>query len=160
VTAVVLVPVVPVPQLQSFNHPTRVVMTRIPSSLSILPFIFTSWGRSHNVIRFGCRGFQVLLSGAFSICPRSALESALSLTLPFISRHIVLSTFMASSLGEIPSTSPKALCPPTLTPTSDLIGLLISLAKPISLLLLAMIAESVPAAFPHTWSLLLQTYLV
>ena len=155
--AVVLAPVVPAPQLQSFHHPIRVVMmlprtSKVPGCLASIPRAV-----SHNANRFGCGGNKNSSTGAFSTPPQSALRLSPSLTLSFVSRHAALSTFTASSPGEIPSTFPKALCPRTIIPALASVGLLTFLAEPIFLLSQGMIAESVPAAVLHSPSLIHQT---
>jgi hypothetical protein len=60
----------------------------IPPSPSNFPFCFTSRGRSHNVNRFGGRGIKIPLTGAFSIRPQSALESASAMAISDTSLHI------------------------------------------------------------------------
>ena len=78
VTAVGLEPVVPVPQLQSFHHPTRVVIVppRAAGSLGDLTSIPRTV--SYNVNRFGGGGIKILSSGAFSIRPQSAYANTIS----------------------------------------------------------------------------------
>ena len=158
VTAVGLAPVVPVPRLQSFHHPTPVVL--IPPRVSKAPGCLASIPRavSHNVNRFGCGGNKSSLTGAFTP-PQSPFPFWLSpsLTLFSISRHTALSISMALFPGEIPSTSPKVLCPRTMIPALASIGRLTLLAEPICLLSQAMIAESVPGVVPHSRSLTQQT---
>ena len=62
----------PVLKLQSFHHPTPVVL--IPLRASKFPGCLASIRRtvSHNVNRFGCVGIKKPSTGAFSVRPRSA----------------------------------------------------------------------------------------
>ncbi len=159
--------VVQAPQLQSFNHPTQVVIippkvSKVPGSLALIPQAVLL-----SVNRFGCGGNKSSLTGAFFIPPQSELPPSAILSLTFSFHHITaylspiyciaLSTFLALSLAEIPSPSPKALYPRAMTPAPALTGLLISRAEPICLLSLVMIAESVPAEAPHSRLLTHQT---
>ena len=84
----VLAPVVPAPRLQSFHHPTRVVIILPKASHS--PGTFTSLLRavSHNVKRFCGGGIQIKSTGAFSSRPESTLELASAISVSDTVLHI------------------------------------------------------------------------